>query len=47
MLIDERVIIDIVDHGPGIPVAERPKIFDQFTQLEPSATRSREGQDWD
>ena len=43
MLIDERVIIDIVDHGPGIPVAERPKIFDQFTQIEPSATRSQGG----
>jgi signal transduction histidine kinase len=43
MLIDERVIIDIVDHGPGIPVAERSKIFDQFTQLEPSATRSQGG----
>ena len=43
MLVDERVIIDIVDHGPGIPPAERPKIFDQFTQLEPSVTRSRGG----
>ena len=43
MLIEERVIIDIVDHGPGIPVSERPKIFDQFTQLEPSATRSQGG----
>jgi signal transduction histidine kinase len=42
-LADERVIIDIVDHGPGIPPAERPKIFDQFTQLEPSATRSQGG----
>jgi len=40
---EERVIIDIVDHGPGIPPSERPKIFDQFTQLEPSSTRSQGG----
>lgn len=42
-LTEERVIIDVVDHGPGIPPSERPKIFDQFTQLEPSATRSQGG----
>ena len=42
-MLEERVIIDVVDHGPGIPPAERPKIFDQFTQLEPSATRSQGG----
>jgi K+-sensing histidine kinase KdpD len=40
---EERVIIDIVDHGPGIPPSERPTIFDQFTQLEPSSTRSQGG----
>jgi signal transduction histidine kinase len=40
---EERVTIDVVDHGPGIPAAERAKIFDQFTQLEPSVTRSQGG----
>jgi two-component system sensor histidine kinase KdpD len=40
---EERVTIDVVDHGPGIPPAERTKIFDQFTQLEPSVTRSQGG----
>ncbi|MDH3398220.1 MAG: ATP-binding protein [Acidimicrobiia bacterium] len=40
---DEQVSIDVVDHGPGIPAAERTKIFDQFTQLEPSVTRSQGG----
>ncbi|MDH3260689.1 MAG: ATP-binding protein [Acidimicrobiia bacterium] len=39
----DRATIDVVDHGPGIPPSERAKIFDQFTQLEPSATRSRGG----
>ena len=42
-MVEERVIIDVVDHGPGIPPSERTKIFDQFTQLEPSATRSQGG----
>lgn len=40
---DENVAIDVVDHGSGIPASERAKIFDQFTQLEPSVTRSQGG----
>lgn len=40
---NEQVTISIVDHGPGIPAAERAQIFDQFTQLEPPVTRSRGG----
>lgn len=39
----DRVVIRIADHGPGIPPSQRGQIFDQFTQLEPSATRSRGG----
>jgi two-component system sensor histidine kinase KdpD len=42
-MVGDRATIDVVDHGPGIPPSERPKIFDQFTQLEPSVTRSRGG----
>ncbi len=40
---DEQVAIDVVDHGSGIPATERTQIFDQFTQLEPSVTRSQGG----
>lgn len=40
---EDRVTIDVVDHGPGIPASERPQVFDQFTQLEPSVTRSQGG----
>ena len=40
---EDRVTIDVVDHGPGIPPTERIKIFSQFTQLEPSVTRSQGG----
>jgi two-component system sensor histidine kinase KdpD len=26
----EKVVVDIIDHGPGIPVAERERVFDMF-----------------
>ena len=42
-LTDDTVAIDVIDHGSGIPANERAKIFDQFTQLEPSVTRSQGG----
>ena len=32
--------IRIVDHGPGIPPDQRQRIFERFTQLEASQTRS-------
>jgi K+-sensing histidine kinase KdpD len=40
---EDHVTIDVVDHGPGIPASERAQVFDQFTQLEPSVTRSQGG----
>lgn len=38
-----QVAIAVVDHGPGISPSARAAIFDRFTQLEPSATRSQGG----
>lgn len=38
-----RGYVAVVDHGPGIPDDQRERIFDRFTQIEPSATRSRGG----
>jgi two-component system OmpR family sensor kinase len=33
----------VVDHGPGIPESSRESIFERFTQLDQSDTRSRGG----
>ena len=38
-----RVDIDVVDHGGGIPPEMRGRIFDAFTQLERSETRTKGG----
>ena len=38
-----RVDIDIVDHGEGIPFDQQSRIFDRFTQVERSDTRTRGG----
>ena len=38
-----RVDIDIVDHGDGIPFDQQGRIFDRFTQVERSDTRTRGG----
>ncbi|CAN5889270.1 hypothetical protein BH23ACT5_BH23ACT5_20780 [soil metagenome] len=32
--------IRVVDHGPGIPVEQRERVFERFTQIEASQTRS-------
>jgi len=39
----DRVDISIVDHGEGVTVDQRDRIFERFTQLEGSATRTRGG----
>lgn len=36
-------VVHVIDHGPGIPVEERTRIFDRFTQIEHSNTRTRGG----
>lgn len=38
---DAAVRIDIVDHGPGIPQANRHRIFDRFVQGQAPSDRSR------
>ncbi|HEX4979384.1 MAG TPA: HAMP domain-containing sensor histidine kinase [Acidimicrobiales bacterium] len=35
--------VAVRDHGPGIPVAQRTRIFDQFVQLDQSSTRTHGG----
>lgn len=40
---NNRAMIAVVDHGPGIPEGERDSIFERFTQLDQSDTRSRGG----
>lgn len=38
-----RGFIAVVDHGPGIPVNQRDRVFERFTQMDQSDTRSRGG----
>lgn len=41
--IRNRIDVDVVDHGEGIIVSERERIFDAFSQVERSDTRTRGG----
>jgi K+-sensing histidine kinase KdpD len=38
-----RAIMAVVDHGPGVPESARESIFERFTQLDQSDTRSSGG----
>jgi signal transduction histidine kinase len=38
-----RALVAVVDHGPGIPEHARESIFERFTQLDQSDTRSKGG----
>ncbi|MFP3883277.1 MAG: ATP-binding protein [Actinomycetota bacterium] len=38
-----RAMLAVVDHGPGIPEESRESIFQRFTQLDQSDTRSKGG----
>jgi signal transduction histidine kinase len=40
---DARAIIDVVDHGPGIPAAERAQVFTAFYRRTDARTRSTPG----
>ena len=40
---DPRGFVAVVDHGPGIPVDQRERVFERFTQVDQSDTRSRGG----
>jgi signal transduction histidine kinase len=39
----DDVRLALVDHGPGIPEADRARVFDQFVQLDQSSTRRQGG----
>jgi signal transduction histidine kinase len=38
-----KAVIAVVDHGPGIPEEERDRVFERFTQIDQSDTRSKGG----
>jgi len=39
----DRVIIEVHDSGPGIPPAERDRVFDRFYQVDSASTRKHGG----
>jgi len=41
--VKSRVDISVIDHGPGIPAAQRHRVFERFTQVEHSDTRTAGG----
>src|SRR5438105_6714083 len=40
---DREIRVEVSDHGPGIPPDQRDRIFELFTQVEWSSSRSHEG----
>jgi len=39
----DRVVLSIVDHGPGVPEEARARVFERFWRSDPSRERSRGG----
>ncbi|MGA8039818.1 MAG: ATP-binding protein [Acidimicrobiia bacterium] len=39
----QKAFIAVVDHGPGIPENEKDRVFERFTQIDQSDTRSKGG----
>ncbi|WP_433733674.1 ATP-binding protein [Nocardia sp. CA-129566] len=37
---DDRIVIEIADSGPGIPLAQRDAVFERFRQIDGGANRS-------
>jgi signal transduction histidine kinase len=40
---DGAAVLDVIDDGPGIPAAERERVFDRFVRLDASRDRSAGG----
>ncbi|WP_223232230.1 MULTISPECIES: response regulator [Marinomonas] len=40
---NDKVVVSVVDHGPGIPEAFRARVFQRFAQADSSDTRAKEG----
>ncbi|HEY5014379.1 MAG TPA: HAMP domain-containing sensor histidine kinase [Acidimicrobiia bacterium] len=41
--VGDEVRLALVDHGPGIPEADRARVFEQFVQLDQTSTRRQGG----
>ena len=39
----DSAVINVADHGPGVPPAERELVFERFVRLDPSRTRASGG----
>ena len=41
--VDGRVLLTVADHGPGVPEADLPRVFERFYRVDQSRTRDQGG----